>query len=149
MQLECPECGSTHVRHSHPRHIGEKLADLFGFTQLRCSDCDERWTASIWRFTEFFYARCPRCFRLDLARWEETYYRVPGTWRFAIALGAKKVRCRACRHNFVSFRLVRGKRKWENIGLDEVVLEETTISLEPPPPKAPPATGPLQTPPAG
>lgn len=130
MQLECPECGSTRVRHSQPKHFGEKVLDVLGFPHMRCSECEERWAESLWRFTEFFYARCPRCMRLDLVRWEETYYHVPYRWKVQIALGAKKVRCRPCRHNFLSFRLIRGARKWDNTALDEEIVEETTISLE-------------------
>jgi hypothetical protein len=68
--------------------------------------------------------------RLELARWEETYYHVPTRWKIQIALGAKKVRCRPCRHNFLSFRLIRGKREWDNTAMDEEIVEETTISLE-------------------
>jgi hypothetical protein len=68
--------------------------------------------------------------RLDLTRWEETYYHVPARWKLQIAFGAKKVRCRPCRHNFLSFRWIRGTRKWDNTALDEEVIEETTISLE-------------------
>lgn len=118
MSVSCPECGSKNVRMSKWKNTFEKMLDLFGMPPMRCLDCEHRWKHSLWRLREVFYARCPRCYQLELQHWEETYYHIPGTWKFLIALGAKKVRCKPCRHNFISFRLVKGKRKWQNIEVD-------------------------------
>ena len=107
----------------------EKMLDLFGMPPMRCLDCEHRWKHSLWRLREVFYARCPRCYQLDLVTWEETYYHIPKLWSFFISLGAKKVRCKPCRHNFISFRRVRGKRKWVNVDPSEVPIVETTIDL--------------------
>lgn len=109
MKIPCPECGSIDVRLSHWKNTWEKTLDLFGVTAVRCLTCGHRWKRSIFRVREFLYARCPRCFRLELGTWDETYYRVPSSWKILTGLGAKKVRCHACRHNFISFRLVKNR----------------------------------------
>lgn len=51
-----------------------------------------------------FYAKCPRCYRLDLSIWQPQYYRAPTRWLVMIRFGAKTHRCEYCRCNFVSFR---------------------------------------------
>ncbi|WP_155121197.1 hypothetical protein [Bryobacter aggregatus] len=79
---------------------------------MRCIDCQHRWRHSLWHLRESFYARCPRCYRLQLSTWDETYYHIPLIWRVLTGLGAKKVRCKACRFNFVSFRLIKNKAEW-------------------------------------
>jgi DNA-directed RNA polymerase subunit RPC12/RpoP len=129
MQWECPECGSRKVKSSRPQGIGERIADWFGITPVRCLACEARWQESLWRIHEIIYARCPRCFGLKLTTWEETYYHVPWSWKVQASLGAKKVRCKACRHNFLSFRKVKAFRKWENLDPLEDEIQETTISL--------------------
>lgn len=53
------------------------------------------------------YAKCPRCHRLDLSKWNTDHYNPPTGTRFAVACGAKPVRCEYCRHNFWSFRRVK------------------------------------------
>jgi hypothetical protein len=65
-----------------------------------------------------------------LAHWEETYYHIPKWWKFQVALGAKKVRCKACRHNFLSFRWVKGTKKWVNVDPSETPVTESTIALK-------------------
>jgi len=52
-----------------------------------------------------FYARCPECYRTELTVWSQRHNRATGGQELALALGAKRVRCAACRCNFVSFRL--------------------------------------------
>ncbi len=76
-----------------------------------------------------FCARCPRCYRLELVKWEETYYHIPRSWKILTAIGAKKVRCKPCRHNFISFRKVKGVRKWENGAPETPLAAETIIGL--------------------
>jgi hypothetical protein len=129
MRVACPECQSLDVRTSAHRHFGEKLLELLGYTPMRCQQCHCRWRESVWKFTEMLYARCPRCYRLDLTTWEETYYHV-GFWaKLKVSCGGKKVRCKVCRHNFVSFGRVKGRRKWTNVDPGETPVVETTISL--------------------
>jgi hypothetical protein len=130
MAVKCPECGGSNIRMSRWRNPFEQFLDLIGMPPMRCLDCDHRWRHSLWRLREIFNARCPRCYRLQLVHWEETYYHIPKWWQFCIALGAKKVRCKACRHNFVSFRRVRGIRKWINVAPTEKPVVESTITLE-------------------
>lgn len=130
MAVRCPDCNSNNVRMSRWKNRFEQALDLFGMPTMRCLDCENRWLHSLWRLREMFFARCPRCYRLELVHWEETYYHIPQSWRFLIALGAKKVRCKPCRHNFVSFRLVKGTRKWSNVDLSEPApVVETTLAL--------------------
>jgi hypothetical protein len=62
-------------------------------------------------------------------KWEETYYHIPRAWKILIGIGAKKVRCKACRHNFVSFRKVKGTRKWDNTDPTEIPVVESSIDL--------------------
>jgi C4-type Zn-finger protein len=130
MHVKCPECGGSHLRASRWRTPWERFIDLLGFSTMRCTDCGHRWTQSLWRIHEMIYARCPKCYRLELTNWEETYYKIPSSWRVMAGMGAKKVRCKACRYNFLSFRFVKGKRKWVNVDPSEdPVPDETPISL--------------------
>lgn len=129
MAVTCPECDSKNVRMSKWKNRFEQMLDLFGMPPMRCLDCDHRWKHSLWQIREMFFARCPRCYRLELVKWEETYYHIPRTWKILTAIGAKKVRCKACRHNFISFRKVKGVRKWQNAPPEEPLVVETTIDL--------------------
>jgi hypothetical protein len=71
---------------------------------LRCRDCRTRFTDRTWRLTSIRYARCPRCWRMDLSTWSEEDYYTPFLRRVALRLGGKPWRCEYCRCNFVSFR---------------------------------------------
>ncbi len=104
MQIECPACQSHNLRYATLHGIRERLLALLGIRPLRCRDCHARFVVRTWSPTAMFYARCPRCWRMDLARWHEEYYCVPFRRRLAIALGANKYRCEYCRVNFTSFR---------------------------------------------
>ena len=76
---------------------------------MRCEECDSRFTDSVWRFSEAIYARCPRCYRMDLGTWELRYYTPPSGQVMALSFGATRYRCEACRCNFVSFRKLKEK----------------------------------------
>ena len=104
LTIYCPECNSRNVRSSLSRTLGERMMKALGIFQLRCKDCDARFTGQIWDPRNAFNARCPRCYRLDLSTWSVDYYRAPARWLFFLKLGAKAHRCEYCRHNFVSFR---------------------------------------------
>ncbi len=129
MAVACPECSGIDVRMSKWKNRLEQALDLFGIPTMRCLDCSHRWKHSLWRIHEIFHARCPRCYRLELTTWDETYYHVPRTWKILSGLGAKKVRCKACRHNFLSFRLVKGTTNWVNVDDSVIPLVETSIDL--------------------
>ena len=129
MQVSCPECNCKNVRMSRWRNRFEQTLDLCGVPTMRCVNCSHRWRHSLWRLREMLNARCPRCYRLELTTWEETYYHVPVLWRILTGLGAKKVRCKACRHNFVSFRFVKSVKKWINKDGSEVPLVEQSFTV--------------------
>lgn len=71
---------------------------------MRCADCSARYTESLWQFGNWRYARCPKCYRMDLGTWSESHYIIPWNIRLLLGLGAKKFRCEICRCNFASFR---------------------------------------------
>jgi DNA-directed RNA polymerase subunit RPC12/RpoP len=107
MLIMCSRCGSESVRTSRSRSLSCKVLNLLGIAPFRCQDCDHRFRASIWRIRQMFYAKCPRCHRLDLSKWNVDHYNPPMATRIAVALRAKTVRCEYCRHNFWSFRRVK------------------------------------------
>lgn len=99
----CPKCGSRYVRPSRTRNEGEP-GGLFT-EAYRCRDCKERFFAPTIDFGDIFYARCPRCRRMDLNGWTGKTYTDPPFWvGFKVRLGAHKWRCEYCRLNFASFR---------------------------------------------
>jgi endogenous inhibitor of DNA gyrase (YacG/DUF329 family) len=104
MTITCPECGSKDVRASLSQTIGEQVLKVFGFFYLRCKDCDARFRAQIWDFLNMIYARCPRCYRLDLSTWSTEYYRASSSQLLCLRLGGRRHRCAYCRVNFVDFR---------------------------------------------
>lgn len=104
MQIECPACQSSNLRYSRLYGAREHLLALVGIRPLRCRVCRTRFVAKTWNLRRIFYARCPRCWRMDLSQWREEYYCTPFRRRLAIALGAHKYRCEYCRVNFTSFR---------------------------------------------
>ena len=104
MQLSCPQCGTRDVRVSHRRGLGEYLKGCAGVYPLRCRRCRARWQTSVWSAGAWKYARCPRCYRLELTTWDEQYYNPPRWTRFLLRLGATPYRCGMCRCNFASFR---------------------------------------------
>ena len=109
LSIRCPACNSREVRASLAKTLGERVARVFGFMQLRCKDCDERFGASIWDLSNVVYAKCPRCYRLDLSTWTTQYYRAPSRWLIAMKFGARRRRCEYCRHNFISWRPAKTK----------------------------------------
>jgi hypothetical protein len=102
--FRCPKCNSRDVRSSLSQSIWESTKKLLGYFPLRCRDCDERWTQPIWDLLNVMYARCPRCYGLELSLWAPNFYRPPLLWKAQLAIGAKPRRCEFCRTNFVSFR---------------------------------------------
>lgn len=109
MVLQCPGCGSKHLRSSLTVTSFEKLQEWLGIVQVRCKDCDHRFRNVIWDAGNILNARCPRCYNLELATWKPERYRICRSWKIKMALGAKPCRCQACRFNFVSFRRLRSE----------------------------------------
>ena len=103
----CPVCGSRHLRDSAPQSAREWLRSVTGIVPLRCRSCGTRFSSPLWNFAGWQYARCPKCFRMDLAPWSEEYRKPPKRMILQMRLGAKPYRCEICRVNFVSFRALK------------------------------------------
>ena len=116
MPLTCPKCGGKRPRLSRSRGPKERLLRYAGVYPVRCDDCSERFYDSIWRFSDVFYARCPRCYRMDLGTWDLKYYTPPGAQMAMLSMGAQRLRCEACRCNFVSFRKVKERSSFRKRG---------------------------------
>ena len=115
MPLTCPGCGSRRLRFSRIRSFSERLWSWLGIRPLRCRDCRLRFIERTWRPSSMKYARCPKCWRMDLATWSEEDYFATRRQIVMLRLGAKPYRCEYCRCNFVSFRPRRERfsfRRW-------------------------------------
>jgi hypothetical protein len=126
MPATCPNCGTRKIRTSKTRTLRELFGTLFGVYPLRCLRCDTRFKKKVWRFSEIVYARCPRCYRLDLATWEERLYTPPWKVKLLLRLGAQPTRCGACRCNFASYRKV--KQRYRSHQKPEETSETTERS---------------------
>lgn len=105
--IKCPKCGSARIRPSLKQNWIERALAAFGFEQIRCRECDERFSTGIVDLRNAVYARCPRCYRLDLGSWKLDHYHISLFSSLHLKLGGKPRRCDACRCNFVSFRPVK------------------------------------------
>ncbi len=103
----CPNCGTRKIRPSRARNVIEHFRTFFGVYSLRCTRCDTRFKERIWHFGDIKFARCPRCYRLDLTTWQEAHYHPPMGVVLLLRFGAKPYRCEACRCNFASYRAMR------------------------------------------
>jgi hypothetical protein len=101
MSFACPKCGSRFLSESKPR-AGERKTWFSG--PVRCKDCNTRFITKTFVLSDLRWARCPRCFRMDLNRWTGRTYDPPLRVALKTALGAKRWRCEYCRLNFASFR---------------------------------------------
>lgn len=118
MIVECPACGSHRTRLSRRKSLGRFFLRAFDIHSVRCRACMHSFYWRPFSPVSWFWARCPRCFRMDLAKWSPHRYRAPLSMRVKLVFGARPWRCEACRTNFVSFRMrkeeYRGWRKKEN-----------------------------------
>lgn len=130
MFVNCPNCGSKHVRHSHYQTFGERLLSLFGSHQLRCKDCQHRFSSKVFHFADLIYSRCPRCYRMDLSSWNEDHYLPRWTTKMQLRFGAKRLRCEYCRLNFAGWRPVKVKYQWRRKKKDTAVEAPTETSVE-------------------
>lgn len=97
---------------SRVRGLSERVRSILGIYPVRCRACDARFFSSIWHFRYLRYARCPRCYRMDLSTWSEQYYNPPTLTRAMLRLGATPYRCEYCRCNFASFRACKERFSW-------------------------------------
>jgi len=105
MSAACPKCGSRYLRPSRSRNTAEKLGALRFISPLRCLDCNTRFIASTFVWSDLLYARCPLCRRMDLNGWTgKTYTDPPFGVALKIVFGGRRWRCEYCRLNFASFR---------------------------------------------
>ncbi|MBL8209153.1 MAG: hypothetical protein JNK87_00495 [Bryobacterales bacterium] len=112
MFVDCPSCGSKHVRHSRRLSIPERIISLFGYHTLRCNDCKHRFRQKVWHLRDWIWSRCPRCYRTDLSTWSEEHYSPKTRTLIKLRLGAKRLRCEYCRFNFAGFRPVKERYKF-------------------------------------
>ncbi|MBS1873675.1 MAG: hypothetical protein JSU00_10695 [Acidobacteria bacterium] len=110
----CPSCGARDIRVAHARGLSEHILELVGVFQLRCKRCQTRFRGSISQPSQVMYARCPKCYRMELSTWSEQYYNADFTTRCKLRLGATPYRCEFCRCNFASFRACRERFLWRN-----------------------------------
>lgn len=102
--LHCEKCGGSQLRRSRRQSLGEFAKIVQGQYPVRCDDCNHRFMANLLQFEKLPFARCPKCFSLDLTTSQSKAYH-PTLWRtLMLSLGAHKYRCPACRYNFLSFR---------------------------------------------
>ena len=115
MPLTCPNCEGKRPRLSKIRGFKERLLSALGTYPVRCEECGHRFYDSVLRLTDALFARCPKCYRMDLSSWELKYYN-PTSWSlFKLALGGRRLRCEACRCNFVSFRFTKERSTFRTI----------------------------------
>lgn len=123
MPLTCPACGGKRPRTSAARGIREELLRVLGIYSVRCEDCGHRYSDSLWRFADILYAKCPKCYRTDLSTWQLRYYRPPFMTMLKMHLGGRRMRCEACRQNFVSFRLMKERSTFRKPSRAQATLE--------------------------
>ena len=102
--MACPNCGSRHLRPSRYRDDEDRANPLSSVTPLRCRDCRTRFFSRTVFVEDIFYARCPKCMRMDLNGWTGKTFQPVGWTAIWVALGAHRWRCEYCRFNFASFR---------------------------------------------
>jgi len=110
--VSCSRCGSRQLRVGQRRGLGQRLLGILGILPFRCRQCDNRFTAPIWRLSGLRYACCPKCYRMELSTWSEQYYHPPWTVVFKLRMGAMPYRCESCRCNFASFRALKERFSW-------------------------------------
>lgn len=113
--VSCPTCGGQDIRLARSSGFTERLLELAGVYPLRCKQCQTRFRTRVWRASNMIYARCPRCFRMQLSTWSEQYYNPAFTIKAKLRFGATPYRCEICRCNFASFRACKERYLWRNL----------------------------------
>jgi hypothetical protein len=102
--LVCEKCGSSRLRRSHRQSLADFAHIAQGQYPVRCLDCKHRFLANLLQFEKIPFAKCPKCFNLDLVTAPQQSHH-SSLWRTVLlSLGAHRYRCSACRYNFLSFR---------------------------------------------
>ena len=104
MSVSCPNCGSRFINLARVRSARERFDALLGLFPLRCGDCRTRFVGRTFVWQDYLFAKCPKCFRMDLNLWFEEHLRARGWMAVKLALGGMRLRCEYCRLNFVSMR---------------------------------------------
>jgi hypothetical protein len=142
MSVHCPKCGSRSLRFSRTRSTAERLWKIVGVRPLRCRDCHTRFVEKTWSPTDLAYARCPKCWRMDLSRRSGEHLQAPAYMLLALKLGAKAYRCEYCRCNFVSLRPRKERFSFHPWKKAETArrapAEHPPLPAEPAPPASPP-----------
>jgi hypothetical protein len=128
MPISCPVCQSRNLRYARLRSFAERLWSFFGIRPLRCRDCHDRFMERTWRLRTMKYARCPRCWRMDLSRWSPEDYKVTAGTSLLLALGGSPYRCEYCRVNFVSFRKRKQRYRSRRERQDQSISTTTTTT---------------------
>ncbi|HEY3938751.1 MAG TPA: hypothetical protein VGL97_15060 [Bryobacteraceae bacterium] len=102
--LRCPDCESANVRRSKRQTSLELAKMAVGVYPFRCLACTQRFWASIWLWSAWKYAKCPKCLGLQLIYWPRRSYHLTFWSKLLLTMGAHPYRCAQCRCNFVSFR---------------------------------------------
>ena len=120
----CPNCGSRFLRPARPVNRKESLNRFRFIDPLRCLDCKTRFVTKTLVWTDFLFAKCPGCRRMDLNSWTGNTFTPPWFWAWLkIAFGAHSWRCEYCRLNFASFRPRQETfrfNRWERLGFFKV-----------------------------
>ena len=88
---------------------------VLGRFPVRCRRCNERFQSAIWKPSLAKYAKCPRCYRTELSRWNVDKYDVPSSIQLKLSLGASPYRCEHCRCNFASFKPCHERFSWRKL----------------------------------
>jgi hypothetical protein len=134
--VACPSCGATTLRTSRIRTAVERVQSLVGFCPFRCRVCSHRFTALVWDFSTWRYARCPKCLRTELSTWSEQYYNPAWRTTFLLKIGATPYRCEFCRCNFASFLACKERFSWRRRRAQAAVAGAEPRAAGPPEPLA-------------
>jgi transposase len=120
----CPDCGGKNIRRSRYLNLKERLGALINVYPFRCRDCGARFRADVLMIKRLFFAKCPRCLRLELTTWSRHAFQTTPWQKALLLLGAQRCRCSACRFNFVAFRPCLKSSKGKRRRTEEVYEEE-------------------------
>lgn len=102
--LVCERCGGRHLRRARLQGVRDFCYAVVGVYPFRCRDCQHRRWLSVFLFSKFAYAKCPKCLGMQLSTWSRRHYNPGLLANLLITFGARQYRCPHCRCNFVSFR---------------------------------------------
>jgi DNA-directed RNA polymerase subunit RPC12/RpoP len=129
--IECPKCGSRYLRPSQSRLNSDEKG--WFKAPMRCLDCNNRFVASTLELSQFRFARCPKCHRMDLSTWSGQHFE-PSFWgSVKLSFGGGRWRCEYCRLNFVSLRKrkeVFSFRRWERFQPRAEAMAKETAGSE-------------------